>query len=43
MAVIRVGPAGIDVRPVIDLTKIGVTILLSGIGSGVPSGEAARS
>ncbi len=32
VAVIQVGPEGIDVRPVIDFTKIGVTILLSGIG-----------
>lgn len=33
VAVIQVGPEGIDVRPVIDFTKIGVTILLSGIGA----------
>jgi uncharacterized spore protein YtfJ len=32
VAVIRVGPGGIDVQPVIDFTKIGVTILLSGLG-----------
>jgi hypothetical protein len=32
VAVIRVGPSGVDVKPVIDFTKIGVTILLSGIG-----------
>jgi uncharacterized spore protein YtfJ len=32
VAVIRVGPGGIEVRPVIDLTKIGVTILLTGVG-----------
>ncbi|MGA7271243.1 MAG: hypothetical protein WB239_09245 [Acidimicrobiia bacterium] len=27
VAVIRVGPGGIDVRPVMDLTKVGLTIL----------------
>ncbi len=27
VAVIRVGPSGIEVRPVMDLTKIGITIL----------------
>lgn len=32
VAVIRVGPSGIEVQPVIDFTKIGVTILLSGLG-----------
>jgi uncharacterized spore protein YtfJ len=32
VAVIRVGPGGIEVQPVIDFTKIGVTILLSGLG-----------
>lgn len=32
VAVIRVGPGGIEVRPVVDFTKIGVTILLSGLG-----------
>lgn len=32
VAVIRVGPGGIDVRPVLDLTKIGITILGTLIG-----------
>ena len=32
MAVITVGPDGVDVRPVIDFTKIGVTLLLSAVG-----------
>ena len=32
VAVISVGPAGIDVRPVIDFTKIGVTVVLSALG-----------
>lgn len=32
VAVITVGPDGIDVRPVIDFTKIGVTMLLAGVG-----------
>lgn len=32
VAVIRVGPGGIEVRPVVDFTKIGVTILLSAVG-----------
>lgn len=32
VAVIRVSPTGIDVQPVIDFTKIGVTFLLAGIG-----------
>lgn len=27
VAVIRIGPAGIEVRPVMDLTKIGITVL----------------
>lgn len=32
VAVITVGPGGVEVRPVIDFTKIGVTLLLSAIG-----------
>jgi uncharacterized spore protein YtfJ len=32
VAVIRVGRNGIEVRPVLDLTKIGVTALLSAVG-----------
>jgi len=32
VAVIRVGPRGIEVRPVLDLTKIGVTVLLAAVG-----------
>ena len=32
VAVIRVGPNGIDVRPVIDLTKIGLTLFLAALG-----------
>jgi uncharacterized spore protein YtfJ len=32
VAVIRVGPQGVEVKPVIDFTKIGVTLLLSFIG-----------
>ncbi len=32
VAVIRVGPAGVHVEPVIDLTKIAVTGLLAAIG-----------
>lgn len=32
VAVIRVSPTGIDVQPVVDFTKIGVTFLLAGIG-----------
>jgi uncharacterized spore protein YtfJ len=32
VAVIRVGPDGVDVTPVIDFTKIGVTLLLATIG-----------
>ncbi|HZD23982.1 MAG TPA: hypothetical protein VE569_11355 [Acidimicrobiia bacterium] len=32
VAVIRVGRGGIEVRPVIDFTKIGLTILISGLG-----------
>jgi hypothetical protein len=31
VAVIRVGPGGVEVRPVLDLTKIGVTVLLAAI------------
>ncbi len=32
VAVITVRPDGIEVRPVIDFTKIGVTALLAGVG-----------
>jgi uncharacterized spore protein YtfJ len=32
VAVIRVGQTGIEVQPVIDFTKIGVTFLLAAIG-----------
>jgi uncharacterized spore protein YtfJ len=32
VAVISVGPDGIEVRPVIDFTKVGVTVLLSALG-----------
>jgi uncharacterized spore protein YtfJ len=32
VAVVRVGPSGVQVTPVIDFTKIGVTFLLAGIG-----------
>ena len=32
VAVIRVGPGGIEVRPVLDFTKIGVTLLLAAVG-----------
>lgn len=33
VAVIRVGPDGVDVEPVIDFTKVGVTVLLAVIGA----------
>lgn len=32
VAVIRIGKDGIEVRPVIDYTKVGVTVLLSALG-----------
>jgi hypothetical protein len=32
VAVIRVGPGGVEVKPVLDFTRIGVTILLAAIG-----------
>ena len=32
VAVIRVGPSGIDVRPVIDVTKVGITLFLAALG-----------
>ena len=32
VAVIRIGPDGVQVAPVIDFTKIGVTALLSALG-----------
>jgi uncharacterized spore protein YtfJ len=32
VAVIKVGPGGVEVTPVIDFTKIGVTLLLASIG-----------
>jgi uncharacterized spore protein YtfJ len=32
VAVIRLGPDGVEVRPVIDLTKVTVTVLLAAIG-----------
>ena len=34
VAVIRVGPRGVEVKPIVDFTKIGVTILLSLIAIG---------
>lgn len=33
VAVIRVTPNGVEVQPVIDLTKIGVTFLLAAVGA----------
>lgn len=32
VAVIRVGPNGVEVKPVIDFTKVGITLLLGVIG-----------
>lgn len=32
VAVIRVGPNGIEVKPVIDMTKFGITVLLAALG-----------
>jgi uncharacterized spore protein YtfJ len=32
VAVIRVGPEGIEVRPIVDLTKVGITVLLAALG-----------
>lgn len=32
VAVIRIGPDGVEVTAVIDFTKIGVTLLLAGVG-----------
>jgi uncharacterized spore protein YtfJ len=32
VAVVRVGPGGIEVKPIIDVTKIGITVLLSALG-----------
>ena len=32
VAVIRIGPGGIDVRPIIDLTKVGITLFLAALG-----------
>lgn len=32
VAVIRIGPGGLEVRPVIDFTRIGVTVLLTALG-----------
>ena len=32
VAVIRIGPAGVEVQPVVDLTKIAVTGLLAAVG-----------
>jgi uncharacterized spore protein YtfJ len=32
VAVIRIGPSGIEVKPVLDLTRIGVTVVLAAIG-----------
>jgi uncharacterized spore protein YtfJ len=32
VAVIRIGPSGIEVKPVIDFTRIGVTLLLGAAG-----------
>ena len=32
VAVIRVGPNGIEVKPIIDVTKVGITIFLAALG-----------
>jgi hypothetical protein len=32
VAVIRIGPSGIEIKPVLDLTRIGVTVVLAAIG-----------
>jgi uncharacterized spore protein YtfJ len=32
VAVIRIGPGGVEVKPVIDFTRIGVTLLLGAAG-----------
>lgn len=32
VAVIRVGPNGIEVQPVVDFTKIAITLLITGLG-----------
>lgn len=32
VAVIRVGPTSIEVRPVIDVTKVGITLFLAALG-----------
>ena len=32
VAVIRIGPGGVEVKPVIDFTKVGITIFLSSLG-----------
>ena len=32
VAIIRVGPNGVDVRPVIDITKVGITLFLAALG-----------
>ena len=32
VAVIRVGPDGIEVEPVIDITKFGITVLVAALG-----------
>lgn len=32
VAVIRIGPNGIDVQPIIDLTKVGITLFLAALG-----------
>jgi len=32
VAVIRIGPGGVEVKPVVDFTKVGITIFLSILG-----------
>ncbi len=42
VAVIKVGPGGIDVKPVIDFTKVGITVLLGVIGVWRATGKSRR-
>jgi uncharacterized spore protein YtfJ len=32
VAVIRIGPGGVEVKPVVDFTKVGITVFLSFLG-----------
>ena len=42
VAVIRVGPSGVEVKPVIDFTRVGITLLLGVLGVWRAVGKSRR-